>query len=168
MSYTAALSELVELVYHPPRHTFPDDDHRQLVELVQLVVRDRVDGPVDPDAGWRARAACRGCDPELWFPVVGKNATEPRRICNTCPVKSECRTAGVDENFGIWGGLSPRERRDDRRRLERPQFFRNPTCGSEAGYAKHRRDGTVTCRECRDAHAAHVAWYKQQRRNRAS
>jgi WhiB family redox-sensing transcriptional regulator len=61
---------------------------------------------------WRDRAACRGMDPELWFPVTG---TSPRakRVCAACPARAECLAfalaAAVTD--GIWGGLSGKQRR---------------------------------------------------------
>ena len=40
-----------------------------------------------------------------------------RKICATCPVRRECRLAGLGEATGMWGGLTPRERQDMRAHL---------------------------------------------------
>jgi WhiB family redox-sensing transcriptional regulator len=33
-----------------------------------------------------------------------------KEICSTCQVRLECLEAGMDEDYGIWGGLSPKRR----------------------------------------------------------
>jgi WhiB family redox-sensing transcriptional regulator len=60
---------------------------------------------------WQERALCSQTDPEAFFPEKG--------ICGRCEVKAECLeyALGHDERFGIWGGLSERERRKLKRRV---------------------------------------------------
>ena len=41
-------------------------------------------------ATWRKRAACRGIDPEVFFPVTDEDAEEAKAICATCPVREAC------------------------------------------------------------------------------
>jgi hypothetical protein len=69
--------------------------------------------------GWAERAACRGEDPELFFPPEeerGRYAafreTLAKWICLGCPVLGECTTYALanDERYGVWGGLTPAER----------------------------------------------------------
>lgn len=71
---------------------------------------------------WQQRAACRGMDPELFFPGRGESTREAKAACAQCPVRDECLSAayGGSERFGIWGGLSERERRVERRGLDLP------------------------------------------------
>jgi WhiB family redox-sensing transcriptional regulator len=68
---------------------------------------------------WHTRAACRGTDPELFFPQRGEDTTGATAIavCATCPVQTECLNYALaaDEKFGVWGGMSRRERRLIRR-----------------------------------------------------
>lgn len=64
---------------------------------------------------WRHRAACRGSDPELWYPGRGSNATEAKAVCARCEVRAECLAEGDEEWFGVWGGMTRRERRLARR-----------------------------------------------------
>jgi WhiB family redox-sensing transcriptional regulator len=62
---------------------------------------------------WQERALCAQTDPEAFFPEKGGSTREAKRICNRCEVRTECLeyALGHDERFGIWGGLSERERR---------------------------------------------------------
>jgi WhiB family redox-sensing transcriptional regulator len=64
---------------------------------------------------WHARAACRGTDSAVFFAVRGESTEPARAVCARCPVAAQCRTAGLSENHGIWGGTSERERRVLRR-----------------------------------------------------
>ena len=62
---------------------------------------------------WQDRALCAETDPEAFFPEKGGSTREAKRICSGCEVRSECLEYALahDERFGIWGGLSERERR---------------------------------------------------------
>lgn len=66
---------------------------------------------------WQADALCAQTDPESFFPEKGGSTREAKRICDSCEVRSECLDYALqnDERFGIWGGLSERERRKLRR-----------------------------------------------------
>jgi len=68
---------------------------------------------------WQEQALCSQTDPEAFFPEKGGSTREAKRICSRCDVKGECLeyALGHDERFGIWGGLSERERRRLRRRV---------------------------------------------------
>ena len=71
------------------------------------------------DEEWRLDALCAETDPEAFFPDKGGSTREAKRVCAGCPVRAECLEFALasDERFGIWGGLSERERR--RVRLQR-------------------------------------------------
>ena len=62
---------------------------------------------------WQEQALCAQTDPEAFFPEKGGSTREAKRICIGCEVKGDCLeyALGSDERFGIWGGLSERERR---------------------------------------------------------
>ena len=71
---------------------------------------------------WRRRAACRGEDPEQFFPVSSAGPAlaqiaEVKNICARCPVRAAClRFALVTgQDYGIWGGLTEEKRRQLRR-----------------------------------------------------
>jgi WhiB family redox-sensing transcriptional regulator len=70
------------------------------------------------DQGWQEQALCAETDPEAFFPEKGGSTREAKKICTGCEVRTECLeyALGNDERFGIWGGLSERERRRLRRR----------------------------------------------------
>ncbi|MCK7642182.1 WhiB family transcriptional regulator [Corynebacterium sp. CCM 8835] len=62
---------------------------------------------------WQEQALCAETDPEAFFPDKGGSTREAKRICQACGVRDECLEYALehDERFGIWGGLSERERR---------------------------------------------------------
>jgi WhiB family transcriptional regulator, redox-sensing transcriptional regulator len=62
---------------------------------------------------WQDRALCAQTDPEAFFPEKGGSTREAKKICLGCEVRHECLDYALahDERFGIWGGLSERERR---------------------------------------------------------
>jgi WhiB family redox-sensing transcriptional regulator len=65
------------------------------------------------DEGWQQRAACRGVRVELFFPPVEQEAHEAKAVCALCDVREPCLEAALvaGETFGVWGGLTPQERR---------------------------------------------------------
>ena len=71
--------------------------------------------PSVPTGGeaWRLDALCAETDPEAFFPEKGGSTREAKRVCVSCDVRTECLEYALsnDERFGIWGGLSERERR---------------------------------------------------------
>jgi WhiB family transcriptional regulator, redox-sensing transcriptional regulator len=73
--------------------------------------------PGDEEPGWQEQALCAQTDPEAFFPEKGGSTREAKRICSGCEVRAECLEYALahDERFGIWGGLSERERRRLRR-----------------------------------------------------
>lgn len=72
----------------------------------------------DNALAWQTDALCAQTDPEAFFPEKGGSTRDAKRICSTCDVRSECLEYALqnDERFGIWGGLSERERRKLKRR----------------------------------------------------
>jgi WhiB family transcriptional regulator, redox-sensing transcriptional regulator len=66
---------------------------------------------------WRSYAACTGVDPDLFFPERGASTREAKEVCRGCVVREDCLEYALTnrEKFGIWGGLSERERRRLRR-----------------------------------------------------
>lgn len=70
---------------------------------------------------WLMGAACKDADPHLFFPHTGENreAASAKAICHQCPVEADCLDWALktDEQFGIWGGKSQRERARIKRRV---------------------------------------------------
>jgi WhiB family transcriptional regulator, redox-sensing transcriptional regulator len=80
---------------------------------------DHILGPVmDEDLAWMEDARCLDADPEAFFPEKGGSTREAKRICSQCEVRDACLEYALanDERFGIWGGMSERERRRLKRR----------------------------------------------------
>ena len=74
----------------------------------------------EPDAdplAWHDRALCAEVDPEIFFPADGGSGCHDikaaKNVCRACPVSAECLSYALaaDEEFGVWGGMSERERR---------------------------------------------------------
>jgi WhiB family redox-sensing transcriptional regulator len=61
---------------------------------------------------WRRDARCRRGDPNELF-VTGARQREARVVCRVCPVRTECLAHALDHRieFGVWGGMTERERR---------------------------------------------------------
>ncbi|WP_180357681.1 WhiB family transcriptional regulator [Streptomyces sp. NP160] len=76
------------------------------------------EGDADAAADWQERALCAQTDPESFFPEKGGSTREAKRVCMSCEVRVPCLEYALanDERFGIWGGLSERERRRVKRR----------------------------------------------------
>ena len=66
---------------------------------------------------WQDNGACRGADADLFFPERGASTRRAKQICSECAVQVECLEYAIctGEKFGIWGGMSERERRRIRR-----------------------------------------------------
>nr|WP_272902483.1 WhiB family transcriptional regulator [Brevibacterium daeguense] len=69
--------------------------------------------------GWQDQALCAQTDPEAFFPEKGGSTREAKRVCASCDVRAQCLEYALenDERFGIWGGLSERERRRLKKRV---------------------------------------------------
>lgn len=69
------------------------------------------------ELSWQDYAKCRGADADLFFPERGASTRKAKAICAECEVREECLNYAIDvgEKFGIWGGMSERERRKLRR-----------------------------------------------------
>ncbi|GAB3482798.1 WhiB family transcriptional regulator [Amycolatopsis cihanbeyliensis] len=61
---------------------------------------------------WRLSAACRDTDPDGLF-VRGAEQNRAKLVCMGCPVRTECLAEALDNriDFGVWGGMTERERR---------------------------------------------------------
>jgi WhiB family redox-sensing transcriptional regulator len=68
-----------------------------------------------------SQALCSQADPDAWFPEQGQNSHYAKRICNgdprtgvaPCPIRARCLEVALarHEPFGIYGGMTPSERR---------------------------------------------------------
>ncbi len=92
----------------------PDAEGETLASVIDLGLGDLFGEVME----WQERALCAQTDPEAFFPEKGGSTREAKRICSGCEVRAECLEYALenDERFGIWGGMSERERRKQRRR----------------------------------------------------
>ncbi|MFC9842035.1 WhiB family transcriptional regulator [Streptomyces sp. NPDC060223] len=75
------------------------------------------DPDTSPDMGWQDQALCAQTGAEFFFPEPGSSVREAKRICGMCAIRSACLEYALnnDERFGVWGGLSEKERLSLRR-----------------------------------------------------
>jgi WhiB family redox-sensing transcriptional regulator len=68
---------------------------------------------VADEFSWQDFARCGETDPEVFFPEKGCSPKEAKLICRSCEVRAECLEYALQhgERFGVWGGLTERERR---------------------------------------------------------
>lgn len=81
-----------------------------------LVNKDEFENPDE----WQALGLCKQTDPEIFFPEKGGSTREAKQVCQNCEVRDKCLQYALnnDERFGIWGGLSERERRKLKKAME--------------------------------------------------
>lgn len=75
---------------------------------------------IENKVSWMKKAACRGIDPGLFYIERGDGSEAPIgsnrmaiNVCKSCPVRLDCLLTAIanKEDFGIWGGVPPRDRR---------------------------------------------------------
>jgi WhiB family redox-sensing transcriptional regulator len=121
------------------------------------------------DESWRAEALCTQVDVgDLFFPDKGNStdAHAAKAICARCPVKAACLEYALehDERFGIWGGLSVKQRRALHHQRQGSRRRSQAACGTEARAKRHWRAGEKPCDSCRRA----VLRRRDERRERRS
>ncbi len=120
------------------------------------------------NSDWTTDAACRGSDPDTLF-VQGAAQNRAKAVCLGCSVRTECLADALDNRveFGVWGGMTERERRALLRRRPNVTSWRNllqtaqeeyersavgdpgaveigePAMSASAGQALHRAEATA-------------------------
>ena len=117
-----------------------------------------------PDLDWQDDAACYGiADRSIFFPGRGESSDPAKKVCAGCPVREECLNyAEVNLlKYGVWGGLSERQRRIRRTATPRPC----EKCGEPCPTRQHR-----WCDGCRAAAKKEQdrIWNAKRYRSRAS
>jgi WhiB family redox-sensing transcriptional regulator len=84
-----------------------------VTEAISLMDVQDVQDELEAELSWQERALCAHTDPEAFFPEKGGSTREAKKVCLGCDVRGDCLEYALahDERFGIWGGLSERERR---------------------------------------------------------
>lgn len=70
---------------------------------------------------WRKDAACLGTDVGLFFPEPNVPISgSVKALCQSCRVRQDCLLTALHENIkhGVWGGLSVKARRAEKRKLK--------------------------------------------------
>lgn len=87
----------------------------EMIQTYRLSATDRVVAALTEAAEttWQEQAVCSQTDPEIFFPEKGGATAGAKALCRSCPVTDRCLDYALskDERFGVWGGLSERERR---------------------------------------------------------
>jgi WhiB family redox-sensing transcriptional regulator len=91
-----------------------DTDTAAAVRAIRILIRSTRGVPDWPDA------ACKGSDPDLFFPPPGRGASKQsataKQVCSSCPARTACLSWALADNVhGIWGGTTEEERRVRRR-----------------------------------------------------
>lgn len=118
---------------------------------------------------WHQHAACRGQDPNLFFPEKEGRRTvaKAQRFCDRCPVTQQCGDYARTnhEDFGVWGGESARHRVHVRIAALKASFHTCVICG---GDFRPIRSTHLTCSdECRDANHYRVQTERRAAAKRA-
>jgi WhiB family redox-sensing transcriptional regulator len=79
-----------------------------------------------PAVFWQDQARCRQYDPELFFDPRGRAERKAKAVCLRCPVRTECLLLALESHaeFGVWGGMSTKERRTLLRKAPTPSEWR--------------------------------------------
>jgi WhiB family redox-sensing transcriptional regulator len=106
-----------------PSHYVPSTPENWFVDPIRLGVpgvrQPALPGQLeDNPLAWQSDSLCAQTDPEAFFPEKGGSTRDAKKICGSCEVRVHCLEYALenDERFGIWGGLSERERRKLRKR----------------------------------------------------
>ena len=80
-----------------------------------MIRRNATHSRTDPSPGWQDRAACRGLDASIFYPIEDEDgsAEAAKAVCDQCPVSEPCLEHALArrEKNGVWGGCTERERR---------------------------------------------------------
>jgi WhiB family redox-sensing transcriptional regulator len=100
-----------------------------------------------PDGHWTAQAACGAgkVSPDTLF-VEGAAQRDARSVCQSCRVRLECLADALDSrtDFGVWGGMTERERRALRRRRPEVESWRDELVGAQAEEAARPQEAMAT------------------------
>ncbi len=100
---------------------------------------------------WRLRGACFDMDADTFFPIGAKRAAaiqyaHARQVCQRCEVSTQCLQFALDTrtDFGVWGGITPLERKRMQWRREHAEGDRRALFGINEGQAPGPRDEALS------------------------
>ncbi len=126
----------------------------------------KIDVAIAPEP-WTADALCAQTDADLWYPELGSPARAAKMICRACPVTTECLDYALThhEAYGIWGGLSERQRR--RLRHGAPATARQLCIDCDLPVPPDSGPGRQRCDDCRRSHRRRANNESHRRRGAA-
>jgi WhiB family redox-sensing transcriptional regulator len=91
---------------------------------------------------WAKWARCQEVGGDWHFPEASQSAAVARSICRHCEVCQECLEWALitDERYGVWGGLTPKERRN----LEPSRIIACPDCDARFATVRDLNNHTRT------------------------
>lgn len=97
---------------------------------------------------WRPQALCKGKHQDLWYPPLESETPEQyysiaREVCKACPVWEDCQEDSWAEKWGMWAGLTPKERQG-------ASDGRTTLLKAHGTWVRYRQG--CRCRECSEAH----------------
>jgi WhiB family redox-sensing transcriptional regulator len=112
---------------------------------------------------WTVVAACRGMDPDELF-VQGAAQNRAKTVCSGCPVRTECLADALDNRveYGVWGGMTERERRALLRRRPEVRSWRQFLESAKEKYERNGSDLTTAEVDPRFAAAAQAGIPRQR------
>ena len=162
----AARDAAADAMYRPsevkPSPSTPNSGFRPVVAAAPATVVFATGRPA-----WFDDAACRGLDTNLFFPTRGGSSTQAKMVCQTCPVSGDCESFAAGERFGVWGGLSEKQRQRARKGQPARTALKPIVHGTNAGWQAHIRRGETPCDECRHAHNRYHNAVRRERRRAA-
>lgn len=136
----------------------------------------------EPLGKWGPSSKCwqdPDVDTEWFFPrsygtprTPSEHVQEVKAYCHDCPVRNACLEHAVAtyDDHGMWGGMTPDERRELRRaarqgrKPQSPVYRKLADCGTDAAYRRHKRRGEPVDDECLRAHNKRNAKYPNRNR----
>ncbi|MCA9308743.1 WhiB family transcriptional regulator [Candidatus Saccharibacteria bacterium] len=92
-----------------------DDGNTSRQSVLEFFAPHQPDGDQDEESSidWRDKGLCSGSDQRMFFPERGESALPAKKVCYGCEFREPCAEVAIErgEKFGVWGGLSERERR---------------------------------------------------------
>ena len=90
---------------------------------------------------WTPSAACRQAQPDELF-VRGAEQNKAKQLCTGCPVRTECLAEALDNQieWGVWGGMTERERRALLRRRPNASWRGRARGGPRQGESRSPQD----------------------------
>ena len=139
------ISADVDAIVHPHPSTLQAIDIQSANEADLVVARAVAGGGRGGwITDWTTRAACKGTEPDELF-VQGAAQNRAKLVCRGCPVRTECLADALDNGieFGVWGGMTEKERRALLRRRPDVESWRDLLERARDEYERGQQDAAA-------------------------